>query len=656
MRIGIFTDTYKPDANGVAQSVEVLSNNLINLGHEVFIFCPGSNLLVERIDNIIYIPGIEVKKLYGYKIAQPIHPLLLNEIEKLNLDIIHGETEFGVGTLANFVSHLYNIPLVRTYHTDYVDYTHYFVSEDLGPIYKGAKSLVSLYAKTFGDNCLKLMTPSLKTKEGLIKEGIKTDICVIPNGIELYRFSSEAVDIDKSLEIRKDLRVQDDEKLLIYVGRIAEEKRVSFLIEVMRKAISLGLKYKLLIVGLGTAYEKNLKLVNEYELNDYIKFTGKVEPQDVPVYYHAADFFISASTSETQGLTYIEALASSLPIIVAYDTVLDELVKDGLNGFFFNNENECLEVLKKLNYLQATEISELKQNALKSADVYNALKFAKDTLKLYEEVIEEFKVSYKIIKTTFVNDIVKLSLENKIGETIKLSLTVDDYVLQGFRKDSLVSKAIVDSLKEKEKLALAYRSALRKLSMKDYSSKSLYDSLQKKFSLSDLEAIQIINKLKELNLINDEKYTISRISILKESLLSKKAIFSKLVKEGISKDLIDRLYIDDQDDILKARKKALKYQDSIKGKSINNKKQSILVKLINDGFAIDDAKTVVGELDFSKEMLKETDLLKAEAQKAYNKYSNKYEGYELRNHIFNSLASKGFSLESIYAVINEMEY
>ena len=657
MRIGIFTDTYKPDANGCAQSVEILANNLIKLGNEVIIFCPGKNLTIQKDGNIIRIPGLEAKKFYGYKIAGPIHPILEKEIDDLNLDIIHAETEFGVGTLANIVSYNLNIPRVRTYHTDYVDYVHYFVSKDLGLLYDGAKRIVTLYNKFYGDHCLRLMVPSNKTKKGLLEANIKTRLTVVPNGIELNRFNPKNTSKEKINEIRKLVNVKEDEKLLVYVGRIAEEKNVDLLLKTFKKVKENNVKAKLLVVGLGPSYDKLVKLKDDYKLNDYVYFKGKVEGNDIPAYYHSSDAFISASTSETQGLTYIEALASGLPIIVAKDEVLDCLLTEDENGFSFVDEGSAYESIVKFIKLNNNKINDMKRSAIESSRPYDARAFAKKTLEIYKEVIEEYKASYKIIKTRLKDDIVTLSILNKMGEIVKVNLSVEDYYEKGFRKNTLIMPNVVNDIKNNENKILAYKYALKKLSIKDYSIKNIADAISKKYELSKSELDEIIKKLENSNLLNDENYTISRLSILKESLMSKRAIFKKLLKEGISKDLLEKLYTGlDEDESFKARKKAFKYQQTIKHKSLNAKKQAILTRLINDGFSYDLSKEAVNELDFKNEILEESELIKTEAQKAYNKYKKKYKDYELRNHIYSYLVQKGFKEENIYAAINEMGY
>lgn len=657
MRIGIFTDTYKPDANGCAQSVEVLANNLIKLGNVVYIFCPGKNLMIQKEDNIIKVPGLEAKKLYGYKIAGPIHPILEKEIDDLDLDIIHAETEFGIGTLANIVSYNLNIPRVRTYHTDYVDYVDYFVSKDLTLLRNGAKRIVTLYNKFYGDHCLRLMTPSNKTKKGLVDANIKTKISVVPNGIELARFNPKNINDDRTAEIRNIAEVKEDEKLFIYVGRIADEKNVDLLIRTFKKVKENKVKAKLLIVGLGPAYDKLVKLKDELDLNDIVYFTGKIEAEEVPFYYHASDAFFNASTSETQGLTYIEALASGLPIIVAKDEVLDELLIENENGFSFTDEDGALEAIEKFIKLDKDKINDMKHKAIISSKPYDARTFAKKTLEIYKEVIEEYKASYKIIKTRLKDDIVTLSILNKMGEIVKVNLSVEDYYEKGFRKNTLIMPNVVNDIKNNENKILAYKYALKKLSIKDYSIKNIADAISKKYELSHSDLDEIIKKLENSNLLNDENYTISRLSILKESLMSKRAIFRKLLKEGISKDLLEKLYTGlDEDESFKARKKAFKYQQTIKHKSLNAKKQAILTRLINDGFSYDLSKEAVNELDFKNEVLEESELIKTEAQKAYNKYKKKYKDYELRNHIYSYLVQKGFKEENIYAAINEMGY
>ena len=143
MNVALFTDTYLPDINGVVTSVELLRKKLAENGHNVYVVCTHTSPLgIKREGNIIRLPGIEIKKLYGYSIASPAHFLLIDDLRDCHFDVIHAHTEFGVGIFAEIVARVLNIPLVRTYHTTYEDYTHY-----VNPI--NSKTIEKLQKKQF---------------------------------------------------------------------------------------------------------------------------------------------------------------------------------------------------------------------------------------------------------------------------------------------------------------------------------------------------------------------------------------------------------------------------------------------------------------------------------------------------------------------------
>ena len=248
MRIGIFTDTYLPDINGVVSSIELTKKGLEKLGHEVFIFATYKGLKIKREGNLILLPGVEIKKFYGYKIAQPIHLLLIDEIKELNLDIIHAQTEFGVGTFASIVASTLNIPLIRTYHTTYEDYTHYLNFLNSKTIDEALKVVVAKLSKLYGDNCSMVIVPSNKTKQMLLRYEIKTPIEVIPTGLTLDIGDNYSL---QEIEKLKQKYKKDFDKLLLFVGRIAKEKALDLLLDGFVKVKKENLKIKLLIIGDG---------------------------------------------------------------------------------------------------------------------------------------------------------------------------------------------------------------------------------------------------------------------------------------------------------------------------------------------------------------------------------------------------------------------
>ena len=654
MRIGIFTDTYNPDVNGVARSAELLHDEFVKLGHEVFVICSHPGITIKEEKDIIRLPGIEMKKFYGYAMAQPIHPLFKNKIKSLNLDIIHAETEFGVGIFANMLSSNLKIPLVRTYHTDYVDYMKYFNVTGSKLVGKGLESAVSKLSKTFGNNCLRLMTPSKKTALMLKDCEIVTPIDIIPNGIDLSSFKPVEND-PKVLSLRKELNIKD-EKVLVYVGRTAKEKSFDMILNAFLKVKKDNLKLKFIVVGIGPQLDDYKKFVKKNKLEDYITFVGKKSFEEVPSYYHLGDAFISASTSETQGLTYIEALSSGLPILVHSDDVLNDILEENINGFSFDNEDELYDTLVKFYKLNNNKLKEMSKNAIESVKKYDSKVFAKNTIKIYEKVIEEAKTSFTIDKILLRNDAVSIYLSNSLKQTDKIVLSIDDFYDNGLRINMLLNANMLSYLKEREAFAKAYKSCIRKLSLKDYSRSQLKKYIKEKYELKDELSEKILSKLESMNLINDEEYAISFIKKMNNKMMSYKAINKRVKEIGVTKDIIldafSKVEINDFDN---CQAKANKYFYTIKNKSSSLKKKTIISKLCNDGFTYEMAQDAVNQLDFSNDLINDNKLIKKEALKAYNKYVKKYDGSELRNKIFTYLINKGFEYEHIYVAINELE-
>ncbi len=385
MRIGIFTDTYPPYINGVSTSIKMLEKALRQKGHQVFIVTVNpNNMKYEYEDNgrIIRIPGIPTG-IYDYRLTG-IYPIrVLNKIKSWKLDVIHSHTEFGVGTFARIVAKQYNIPLVHTYHTMYEDYTHYITH---GHFDKSSKKLTEYFTKFYCDKtATELIVPSQKTY-ALFKEKYKVDrtVHIVPTGIDVERFHREKLDVKKINNLKKKLKLKDS-PVIIYVGRLAQEKRVETLIEVQSSLVK---KYnaKLLIVGSGPDLESYKKLAKKYKLDNSIIFTGAVPWEEVPYYYAVSDIFATASVSETQGLTVIEAMASGLPVVAAHDKAFEGVVIDDLNGKFFKTKREykkaIMQILDNSNTLKM-----MSEQAKITADSHSLKYYADKIVYVYKRAL-----------------------------------------------------------------------------------------------------------------------------------------------------------------------------------------------------------------------------------------------------------------------------
>ena len=393
MRIALFTDTYLPDVNGVVRSIDLLYRKLKGMGHTVYVVCTHKGLSeVEYDGDIIRLPGLHSKRLYGYNIAQPFHPLLTKELGKLNLDIIHAHTEFGVGIYARKCAKALHVPLVSTYHTAYEDYVHYVNPFHMEFIDKLGKKLVVTLSRKYADTSVRMISPSSKTKKMLTGYGIDADkIDIIPTGLDLERFRPENTSDETRERIREEVGIKEGYKQIVFVGRVAEEKGIDMVIDAFKIVDKDDFKVRFVIIGSGPAEEQLRQRVKDEGLEDYVVLIGKRPQSEIASYYNSANAFVSASTSETQGMTYIEALASGLMIFVRRDDVVIDLIKEGVTGYMFDNAEEIAKLLRHFNELSIDDLKANSKACIDMASAYDDDLFGEKVAGFYEKAIEQYK-------------------------------------------------------------------------------------------------------------------------------------------------------------------------------------------------------------------------------------------------------------------------
>lgn len=397
MRIGLFTDTYPPYINGVSTSVFMLKKALEKEGHQVFLVTSNDDnhkYRFEENDKVIRIPGIKTW-IYGYRLTR-LYPIrLLKVIKKWKLDVIHSHTEFGVGTFARIIAKQFNIPLVHTYHTMYEDYVHYITR---GYFNHSSRKIVEYLTLFYCDKtATELIVPTKKTYD-LFKEKYQVDrnIHIVPTGIEVERFYKENVDLNKVKNMRKTYGFTDQDFVLIFVGRLAEEKNVVYLLDVL-KAINKKFKnIKLLIVGDGPDKNKFIEYAKKIGLEKQTVFTGFVPWEDIPLFYHLANAFITASTSETQGLTVIEAMATEKTPICINDESFNKVIIDNLNGRLFNDKKECEKAIEEV-YNSSEKRRKLEKQARITAEENSSKTYALNALRVYRHAIRNKKGRFGVV-------------------------------------------------------------------------------------------------------------------------------------------------------------------------------------------------------------------------------------------------------------------
>ncbi|OGO87096.1 MAG: hypothetical protein A2Y24_03895 [Clostridiales bacterium GWE2_32_10] len=384
MNIGIFTDTYDPQINGVVISIKTLKKQLEARGHNVFIFTTTAHNYKRNTLDIFRLPSLpflfspqhRLGLIYSYKYSKIV--------KSHNLDIIHNQTEFSLGVFAKLVSKKLNIPVIHTYHTMWENYTHYVTKIKNDMITPAA---VRMFSKLFCNAFDTVIVPSDKTRQALLSYGVTKPIEILPTGIDFSAFNSSNYTTSDISNLRKQFNISEDDKIILSLGRVAFEKSIDIIIKQIPNLIKYMNNFKFIIVGDGPAKASLQELVDELNLDDYIIFAGRQPWEKVGLFYTTADIFVSASTSETQGLTFLESMASGTTVIAKYDTNLDGVINDNVNGMFFRDDNELTHILYDI--LSNDDFRKrLAENALTTAKNFSAERFGEQMEQIYEKVIK----------------------------------------------------------------------------------------------------------------------------------------------------------------------------------------------------------------------------------------------------------------------------
>ncbi len=390
MNIAIFTETYPPFINGVSTSCYNLAKTLREHGHRVIVVTARSTSgKLEFKDDIVYMPGLEMKKLYGYRMTKIFDRKVLKLLKDNNIELIHNQTDWTVGLFARRAAKALKVPIVYTYHTSYEDYTYYVTKGVLDRI---AKRTIRFYSKTISKNATEFITPSVKTKDFARNVGYDTYINVIPSGIDFSIFKSDKIDQDEVLNFKREHHIDDDTKIILLLGRIAKEKSMDVSIRYFANYLKShpALKMKMIVVGGGPQREELELLAHELNIASSIVFLGPKSASEVPFYYHVADIYTSASTTETQGLTFMEAMASGTIVLARYDDNLTDTIIDNQTGFFFTNESSFEDKMNRILALDKSQKDKIINGAYNSIAKYSIDRFYANIIGVYKRALKKF--------------------------------------------------------------------------------------------------------------------------------------------------------------------------------------------------------------------------------------------------------------------------
>ena len=384
MNIVIFTDTYYPDTNGIAVTCKTLVEVLKEHGHEVLVVTSIFDNKVPSNESYIHYLSFSSKKKKNVSATiVKYKSTIFKKIKAFKPDIVHNQTNDQIGQLGRYTASKLNVPFVFTYNSHFEEYAPYVLPTFFNRI---SRARGRKYLQNMMNISTEFIAPSLKIKNYLRKKGVDKYINVITTGLDPKKFEcDEATKKDKKYLLKK-YNINENDKVLVYVGSLSEEKNLDLLINSFKAYLDSegALSCKLLIVGEGYKYDSLNALSKQLGIDDKVILVGKVNHDKIKSYFDLADVFVTASTSETQNMSAMEAMASKCLVLLKEDDALIGLIDKDKNGFVFNDDTQFVAELSRIFSLSDDEINKIKKNAYKTIET----NFSLDSY--YEKIMEVY--------------------------------------------------------------------------------------------------------------------------------------------------------------------------------------------------------------------------------------------------------------------------
>lgn len=380
MRIGLLLDVYKPHVSGVTNFVCQHKKALEARGHKVFVFTLGNLDYEDEEPRIIRSPAIPLSDT-GYYLNFSFSRVARDKCK--TMDVFHVHHPFITGRIAVRYGKRYGIPVVYTNHTRYDLYAYHYL-----PVLPDAlpQTFLEAYLPSFTSQCDLVIAPSKGLHDVLRSYGVTSHIEIVPNGIDLEPFQNP-----RTRHTRAELGLPESAKVMVYVGRIAPEKNLAFLLRAFAVVSQELPETCLLLVGDGPEMDNLRDWAQKSGLGEKVIFTGCVEYEDVPGYLSMADAFVTASVTEVHPLSVIEAMAVGLPVLGIESPGVGDTVVDGVNGLL--SKHDLAEFsLKMFRLMSENDLrARLAKKALEDSEQYSILNTSKRILGFYEELAAKYR-------------------------------------------------------------------------------------------------------------------------------------------------------------------------------------------------------------------------------------------------------------------------
>jgi 1,2-diacylglycerol 3-alpha-glucosyltransferase len=386
MKIAIFTDTFYPQINGVVTATINIAKGLAKKGHRVHIIAPYELGIKKEFK----FPGVKINRVYGvpalfyegFKVTPPFTLPLFNYIIKNKIELIHFQTPMTLGMNAIFIAKLLNIPLVGTFHT-FMAHPEY--RKHMGLNYNFAESLGWTYIRGYYNRCDLITAPSNETRKELLRKKLNGPIKVISNGINRKIFNNS-----KWRQVRESYG--GNSKPILFIGRIAHEKNVFYLLECFKRVLKKVPSAKLIVIGDGPQMSEFKKKIVSNNLSKNVVLLGWVKHEELikSSIFGACDLFVTASVTENQPMTVLEAQANGLPCIGLNEGGMKDLIKDGYNGYVINGQDKKAFSNRIIKLLSDKKLRDtMKKNTLREIENHDLPKIIDEWEKTYRTLIEK---------------------------------------------------------------------------------------------------------------------------------------------------------------------------------------------------------------------------------------------------------------------------
>lgn len=393
MKVALFTETYLPHINGVVTHVKILKEGLEQLGHQVLVVTADSHTHRHYLENgVLHCPALTSQKFYGYSLAKPISRTRLKFVESFAPDMIHIHNEFGIGFSGMLCAKLLKVPLVYTLHTMYDDYIYYVAPKLL---VNTTTEISHKYMKFFAVHANAVTGPSKKCEEYFRLTGVDKDVNVIPNAVEMEQFSPKNFDNETKEELRLRHGMRPNTMVACFVGRLGREKSVHVLLDYWAQAITPQDNITLMVIGEGPVRAELMEQAKKLGISDMVVFTGKVPHEELPPYYAISDVYVTASLSDTNSISMLEGMCSGLPVLQRTDPLNADQVREGDNGFVFDNAEQFGDKLRRIREMAPEDMARFRQSVIESIRNSGARTLAQNTLNVYEKVLSKARVPAK---------------------------------------------------------------------------------------------------------------------------------------------------------------------------------------------------------------------------------------------------------------------